>query len=177
MAAGFIRNIKNKSDRLLDQIKKRVLRQKDLKKVKEDALKQAPTPESITTKFEDLATKNPKEAEKYYTQTKNKLEGIQRGLEASLIKIQQLDEKLGTIDEDINKIVRIADIVEPFISPLQLFFRSSKSSNSSFKHTTCGYRINSGSYCSSRITKKNISIISSSNRISSNSSPFITNYK
>ena len=120
MAAGFIRNIKNKVDILLDQVKKGV-KSEGTKKSKEDALKQAPTPESITTKFEDLATKDPKEAERYYTETKNKLEGIKSGLEASLIKIQQLDEKLGIIDEDINKVVRIAEIVDPFLTPARLF--------------------------------------------------------
>ena len=104
MAAGFVRNIKNKVDILLDQVKKGV-KSEGTKKSKEDALKQAPTPESITTKFEDLATKDPKEAERYYTETKNKLEGIKSGLEASLIKIQQLDEKLGIIDEDINNLI------------------------------------------------------------------------
>jgi len=120
MAAGFIRNIKNKTDILLDQVKKGI-KEEGTKKVKETALKQIPTPESIKTKFKDLSNKNPKEAERYYTRTKNKLEGIKSGLEASLIKIQNLDEKLGIIDEDINKIVRIADIIDPFLTPARIF--------------------------------------------------------
>lgn len=120
MAAGFIRNIKNKTDILLDQVKKGI-KEEGTKKVKETALKQIPTPASIKTKFEDLSSKNPKEAERYYTRTKNKLEGIKSGLEASLIKIQNLDEKLGIIDEDINKIVRIADIIDPFLTPARIF--------------------------------------------------------
>ena len=158
MAAGFIRNIKNKSDRLLDQIKKGI-KAEGSKKVKEDALKQAPTPESITTKFEDLATKNPKEAEKYYTQTKNKLEGIQRGLEASLIKIQQLDEKLGTIDEDINKIVRIADIVEPFIPPLQLFLGIQRAAIAASNTPPAGTGLTAGAIAAAESRRKTLALL------------------
>ena len=118
MAAGFVRNIKNKVDILLDQVKKGV-KSEGTKKVMETALKQLPTPDVITTKFEDLANKNPKAAERYYTQTKNKLENILNGLESSRTKVEALEINLGEIDTKINKIVAIIDIIEKYKPPIQ----------------------------------------------------------
>jgi hypothetical protein len=159
MAAGFVRNIKNKIDILLDQIKKGI-KSEGSKKNKEDAVKQLPTPESITTTFKDLANKNPKEAEQYYTKTKNKLEGIKRGLEASLIKIQQLDEKLGTIDEDINKIVRIADIIDPILIPTQGFLAVQRAAIVASNAPPAGSGLTAGAIAASEARRKTLALIS-----------------
>lgn len=123
MAAGLIRNIKDRSDVLLNRIKKGI-KEEGLKKAKEEALKRAPTPEEIKTKFEDLAQKNPKEAEKYYTNTKRLLEGILSGLESSHTKLQRLNGYLSEIEDGVKKIERIADIVDPYILPAQVFLEA-----------------------------------------------------
>jgi len=159
MAAGFVRNIKNKTDILLDQVKKGI-KSEGSKKVKEDALKQLPTPDSIRTKFEDLSNKNPKEAERYYTRTKNKLEGIKSGLEASLIKIQQLDEKLGIIDEDINKIVRITDIIDPFLIPTQAFLGIQRAAIAASNAPPIGSGLTAGAIAASEARRKTLALIS-----------------
>ena len=118
MAAGFLRNIKDQCDGLLDQVKNGI-KEEGTKKVKETALKQLPTPDVITTKFEDLASKNPKEAERYYTKTKSKLENILNGLESSRTKVESLEIKLGEIDTKINKVVDIIDIIEKYKPAIQ----------------------------------------------------------
>ena len=61
MASGFIRNIKNQADILIDQVSKGI-KEEGTKKVKETALKQLPTPEDLKVKFADLANQNPKKA-------------------------------------------------------------------------------------------------------------------
>jgi hypothetical protein len=159
MAAGFVRNIKNKIDNLLHQIKKG-LKEEGSKNSTESALKQLPTPDSIKTKFEDLANKNPKEAEQYYTKTKNKLEGIKSGLESSLTNIQRADEKLGVIDEDINKIARIAEALEPFLAPTQALLALQATAIAASNAPPAGSGLTAGAIAASEARRKTLALIS-----------------
>ena len=73
MAVGDIFALfKNQTDGLLRDIKKGI-KEEGTKKVKETAFQQLPTSEKITNDFTNLSKDNPKEAEQYYTKTKNKL--------------------------------------------------------------------------------------------------------
>ena len=119
MAAGdiFIQ-FKNQTDNLLRQIKKGI-KEEGLNKAKEEALKRAPTPEQIQNQFINLAQENPKEAEKYYTVTKNKLESILDTLEGSRRKIEILGNKLTKIDTKINDVNEVAKTVKKFLPPIE----------------------------------------------------------
>ena len=101
MAVGDIFTLfKNQTDNLLREIKKGV-KEEGLKKTKETAFNQLPTPQKIENDFTTLIDK-PKEAEQYYTKTKNKLEAILFKVENARNKLGRLEEKLTKIDKKVN---------------------------------------------------------------------------
>ena len=118
MAVGDIFTLfKNQTDNLLRDIKKCV-KEEGTKKTKETALSQLPTPEKIENDFTNLIDK-PKEAEQYYTKTKNKLEAILFKVENARNKLGRLEEKLTKIDKKVNDLNDIAETVNKFLPPIK----------------------------------------------------------
>ena len=118
MAVGDIFTLfKNQTDNLLRDIKKGV-KEEGTKKTKETALSQLPTPEKIENDFTTLIAK-PKEAEQYYTKTKNKLEAILFKVENARNKLGRLEEKLTKIDKKISDLKDIADTVQSFVPAIE----------------------------------------------------------
>ena len=123
MAVGDIFTLfKNQTDNLLREIKKGV-KEEGLKKTKETAFNQLPTPQKIENDFTTLIDK-PKEAEQYYTKTKNKLEAILFKVENARNKLGRLEEKLNKIDKKINDLKEIADTITDFLPPIEKFLVS-----------------------------------------------------
>ena len=118
MAVGDIFTLfKNQTDNLLREIKKGV-KEEGLKKTKETALSQLPTPEKIENDFTNLIDK-PKEAEQYYTKTKNKLEAVLFKVENARNKLGRLEEKLTKIDKKISDLNDISKTINDFIPPIE----------------------------------------------------------
>ena len=107
---------KNQTDNLLREVKKGI-KEEGTKKVKETAFNQLPTPQKIENDFSSLLNK-PKEAEQYYTKTKNKLEAILFKVENSRAKIGLLAEKLEKIDKKINDLNDVAETINDFLPPI-----------------------------------------------------------
>lgn len=119
MAIGDINILfKNQIDNLLRDIKKGV-KEEGTKKAKETALSQLPTPEKIENDFTNLIGK-PKEAEQYYTKTKEKLEAVLFKVENSRDKLGRLEEKLTKIDKKISDLNDISKTLEGFIPPFEI---------------------------------------------------------
>ena len=118
MAVGDIFTLfKNQTDNLLRDIKKGV-KEEGTKKTKETALSQLPTPEKIENDFTNLIDK-PKEAEQYYTKTKNKLEAVLFKVENARNKLGRLEEKLTKIDKKISDLNDISKTINDFIPPIE----------------------------------------------------------
>ena len=118
MAVGDIFTLfKNQTDNLLRDIKKGV-KEEGTKKTKETALSQLPTPEKIENDFTNLIDK-PKEAEQYYTKTKNKLEAVLFKVENARNKLGRLEEKLNKIDKKISDLNDISKTINDFIPPIE----------------------------------------------------------
>ena len=123
MAVGDIFTLfKNQTDNLLREIKKGI-KEEGTKKTKEAAFSQLPTPEKIENDFTNLIDK-PKEAERYYTKTKSKLEAILFKVENARNKLGRLEEKLNKIDKKINDLKEIADTITDFLPPIEKFLIS-----------------------------------------------------
>jgi len=118
MAVGDIFALfKNQTDGLLRDIKKGI-KEEGTKKAKETALSQLPTPQKIENDFTSLIDK-PKEAEQYYTKTKNKLEAVLFKVENSRNKLGKLEEKLIKIDKKISDLNDISKTINAFVPPIQ----------------------------------------------------------
>ena len=118
MAVGDIFTLfKNQTDNLLRDIKKGV-KEEGTKKTKETALSQLPTPEKIENDFTNLIDKQ-KEAEQYYTKTKNKLEAVLFKVENARNKLGRLEEKLTKIDKKISDLNDISKTINDFIPPIE----------------------------------------------------------
>jgi len=128
MAVGDIFALfKNQTDGLLRDIKKGI-KEEGTKKVKETAFQQLPTSEKITNDFTNLSKDNPKEAEQYYTKTKNKLEAILFKVENSRKKMELLSNKLKKIDTKISDLSDISKTINKFIPPIQIALTGLKAS-------------------------------------------------
>ena len=118
MAVGDIFTLfKNQTDTLLKDIKKGI-KEEGTKKVKETAFDQLPTPEKIENDFTNLIDK-PREAEQYYTKTKNKLEAILFKVENSRNKLGRLEEKLTKINTKTNDLEEVATVINALLPPIK----------------------------------------------------------
>ena len=119
MAVGDIFTLfKNQTDNLLREIKKRI-KEEGTKKTKEAAFSQLPTPEKIENDFTNLIDK-PKEAERYYTKTKSKLEAVLFKVENARDKLGRLEEKLTKIDKKISDLNDLSKTLSDFIPPIEI---------------------------------------------------------
>ncbi len=137
MAVGDIFTLfKNQTDNLLREIKKGI-KEEGLKKTKETAFNQLPTPQKLENNFTNLIDK-PKEAEQYYTKTKSKLEAVLFKVENARNKLGRLEEKLIKIDKKINDLNDVAETINKFLPPIKRTIQGLASSVSTAGAPTLG---------------------------------------
>jgi len=113
-----VRRNKAQIDRLLYQIKLLIIKEGS-KMAWDFIMSQVPTEEQVISKMQELAKNNPKEAKKYYDKTLKLLNGIKLKLSSSLVQINNIKDKLQSVNDKVTYITSINNIVSPFITTLQ----------------------------------------------------------